>query len=133
MFGIGRSSGGLTEKTEKKILDDATPPIKRFQYLSKFTENSSETEVRPFYSTNYSKIYKIFLDALLALDSQAKTARSTCVCCLLFFVFFVCCVFFSQFCFVNMLICLLLEREILLLLLCEHVLANLKQHKILIS
>jgi len=76
MFGIGRSSGGLNEKTEKKILDDATPPIKRFQYLSKFTESSTETEVRPFYSTNYSKIYKIFLDALLALDSQAKASRN---------------------------------------------------------
>lgn len=76
MFGIGRSSGGLDTKTEKKILDDATPPIKRLQYLSKFTENSNEVEVKPFYSTNYSKIYKIFLDALLALDSQAKASKN---------------------------------------------------------
>ncbi len=116
MFGIGRSSGGLTEKTEKKILDDATPPIKRFQYLSKFTENSSETEVRPFYSTNYSKIYKIFLDALLALDSQAKTARSTCVVvfCLLFFVCCVCCVTFFIILIVD------LFASFSPILLCEH-------------
>jgi hypothetical protein len=76
MFGIGRSNGGLDPKTEKKILDDATPPIKRYQSLSKFTENSNENEVRPFYQTHYSKVYKIFLDALLALDSQAKTSRN---------------------------------------------------------
>lgn len=76
MFGIGRSNGGLDPKTEKKILDDATPPIKRYQSLSKFTESSNENEVRAFYQTHYSKVYKIFLDALLALDSQAKTSRS---------------------------------------------------------
>jgi hypothetical protein len=79
MFGLGRSSGGLDQKTEKKILEDSTPPLKRFEYLKKFTENSQEAEVRPFYQANYSKVYTIFLDALLALDNQAKTTRSMCV------------------------------------------------------
>ena len=77
MFGLGRSSGGLDQKTEKKLLEDTTPPLKRYQYLSKFTENSKEEEVRAWYQTNYQKVYKIFLDSLLALDAQAKTSRST--------------------------------------------------------
>ena len=66
------SSGTLGPKDEKKILDENEPPLKRYKCLASFNKDGNESELRSFYQKNYSIVYNIFLDALNAMNSEAK-------------------------------------------------------------
>mmetsp|Transcript_11261 Transcript_11261/g.42165 ORF Transcript_11261/g.42165 Transcript_11261/m.42165 type:complete len:1524 (-) Transcript_11261:2260-6831(-) len=67
----------MNQKTKTKILDNNLPPHKRFKYILTFTESSTtdDEDIRQFYGSNFSLVYKIFLDTMHYLDGTAKMKK----------------------------------------------------------
>lgn len=63
-------------------------------------EYGTKDEVKQFFSSSFSDVYKIFLDHLQALDTTAKQKSMSIICdeCGFFVVFFMC-FFLRRLCF----------------------------------